>query len=170
MRTETWWKKAQYPPIFLIDNVSHVPKYSVTWSNKSGKKKQGNGKYPSLASDRSVRTKCSKSSEQEKEKVNAHSHAHSLSLSHTHTHTHIHTLSLIFRFFFKPGKEWKRMVTKVTFVGDGFTRKPPKYERFIRPMALRFKKGTFSLSLSFSSLLLWLLLVLSFSLILGYNM
>lgn len=36
-------------------------------------------------------------------------------------------------------KEWKRMVTKVTFVGDGFTRKPPKYERFIRPMGLRFK-------------------------------
>lgn len=31
-------------------------------------------------------------------------------------------------------KAWKRMVTKVTFVGDGFTRKPPKYERFIRPM------------------------------------
>lgn len=38
-------------------------------------------------------------------------------------------------------KQWKRMVTKVTFVGDGFTRKPPKYERFIRPMALRFKKA-----------------------------
>eukprot|EP00127_Corallochytrium_limacisporum_P002538 Clim_evm95s128 gene=Clim_evmTU95s128 len=36
---------------------------------------------------------------------------------------------------------WKRMVTKVTFVGEGFTRKPPKYERFIRPMALRFKKA-----------------------------
>eukprot|EP01136_Pigoraptor_vietnamica_P038586 Opistho-1_new@108121 len=33
------------------------------------------------------------------------------------------------------------MVTKVTFVGDGFTRKPPKFERFIRPMALRFKKA-----------------------------
>ncbi|PNI73327.1 NSA2 isoform 3, partial [Pan troglodytes] len=31
-------------------------------------------------------------------------------------------------------KAWKRMVTKVCFVGDGFTRKPPKYERFIRPM------------------------------------
>lgn len=30
-------------------------------------------------------------------------------------------------------KSWKRMVTKVTFVGQGFTRKPPKYERFIRP-------------------------------------
>jgi len=38
-------------------------------------------------------------------------------------------------------KAWKRMVTKVTFVGDGFTRKPPKYERFIRPMALRSKKA-----------------------------
>lgn len=38
-------------------------------------------------------------------------------------------------------KAWKRMVTKVTYVGDEFTRKPPKYERFIRPMALRFKKA-----------------------------
>lgn len=38
-------------------------------------------------------------------------------------------------------KGWKRMVTKVTFVGEGFTRKPPKYERFIRPMGLRFKKA-----------------------------
>jgi len=38
-------------------------------------------------------------------------------------------------------KAWKRMVTKVTFVGEGFTRKPPKYERFIRPMGLRFKKA-----------------------------
>lgn len=36
-------------------------------------------------------------------------------------------------------KAWKRMVTKVTFVGENFTRKPPKFERFIRPMALRFK-------------------------------
>jgi len=41
----------------------------------------------------------------------------------------------------KKGKEWKRMVTKVTFVGEGFTRKPPKYERFIRPTGLRFKKA-----------------------------
>ncbi|CDQ79279.1 unnamed protein product [Oncorhynchus mykiss] len=38
-------------------------------------------------------------------------------------------------------KAWKRMVTKVCFVGDNFTRKPPKYERFIRPMGLRFKKA-----------------------------
>merc|ERR1711972_1144635 len=38
-------------------------------------------------------------------------------------------------------KEWKRMVTKVTFVGENFTRKPPKFERFIRPMGLRFKKA-----------------------------
>lgn len=38
-------------------------------------------------------------------------------------------------------KAWKRMVTKVTFVGPGFTRKPPKYERFIRPTGLRMKKA-----------------------------
>eukprot|EP00924_Labyrinthula_sp_SR-Ha-C_P005893 snap_masked-scaffold_14-processed-gene-8.1-mRNA-1 protein AED:0.23 eAED:0.23 QI:0/-1/0/1/-1/1/1/0/260 len=38
-------------------------------------------------------------------------------------------------------KSWKRMVTKVTFVGENFTRKPPKYERFIRPSGLRFKKA-----------------------------
>lgn len=36
---------------------------------------------------------------------------------------------------------WKRMVTKATFVGEDFTRKPPKFERFIRPMGLRFKKA-----------------------------
>jgi len=36
-------------------------------------------------------------------------------------------------------KAWKRVVTKCTFVGEGFTRKPPKFERFIRPMGLRFK-------------------------------
>jgi len=38
-------------------------------------------------------------------------------------------------------KAWKRMITKVSFVGEGFTRKAPKYERFIRPAALRFKKA-----------------------------
>jgi len=36
---------------------------------------------------------------------------------------------------------WKRVITKVTFVGDSFTRKAPKYERFIRPTGLRFKKA-----------------------------
>ncbi|KAJ1657526.1 Ribosome biogenesis protein [Dispira simplex] len=41
----------------------------------------------------------------------------------------------------RQSKQWKRMVTKATFVGEGFTRKPPKYERFIRPMALRYKKA-----------------------------
>lgn len=35
--------------------------------------------------------------------------------------------------------EWKRVVTKPCFVGDGFTRKPPKFERFIRPTGLRMK-------------------------------
>lgn len=38
-------------------------------------------------------------------------------------------------------KTWKRMVTKCTFVGDSFTRKNPKYERFIRPSGLRMKKA-----------------------------
>jgi len=38
-------------------------------------------------------------------------------------------------------KNWKRMITKVTFVGDAFTRKAPKFERFIRPTGLRFKKA-----------------------------
>lgn len=38
-------------------------------------------------------------------------------------------------------KAWKRMVTKATFVGEGFTRKPVKMERFIRPMALRYKRA-----------------------------
>ena len=37
-------------------------------------------------------------------------------------------------------KHWKRVVTKATFVGPAFTRKPPKYERFIRPTGLRFTK------------------------------
>jgi len=41
----------------------------------------------------------------------------------------------------KQNKAWKRMVTKVTFVGDNYTRKAPKYERFIRPTGLRFKKA-----------------------------
>jgi len=38
-------------------------------------------------------------------------------------------------------KAWKRMVTKACYVGEGFTRKPPKYERFILPMGLRFNKA-----------------------------
>eukprot|EP00035_Acanthoeca_spectabilis_P022763 m.445628 g.445628 ORF g.445628 m.445628 type:complete len:261 (+) comp19257_c0_seq1:115-897(+) len=38
-------------------------------------------------------------------------------------------------------KAWKRMITKHTFVGEGFTRKPPKFERFIRPTGLRVKKA-----------------------------
>ena len=38
-------------------------------------------------------------------------------------------------------KAWKRMVTKATFVGESFTRKPPKFERFIRPMGLRYTKA-----------------------------
>jgi len=43
------------------------------------------------------------------------------------------------------GKGWKRMVTKPCFVGEGFTRKPPKFERFIRPMV---KSVVFKLNLT----------------------
>lgn len=38
-------------------------------------------------------------------------------------------------------KGWKRMITKPTFVGSEFTRRPVKYERFIPPMGLRYKKA-----------------------------
>eukprot|EP00747_Dinoflagellata_sp_TGD_P166699 gnl/TRDRNA2_/TRDRNA2_189899_c0_seq1.p1 gnl/TRDRNA2_/TRDRNA2_189899_c0~~gnl/TRDRNA2_/TRDRNA2_189899_c0_seq1.p1 ORF type:complete len:261 (+),score=78.89 gnl/TRDRNA2_/TRDRNA2_189899_c0_seq1:114-896(+) len=38
-------------------------------------------------------------------------------------------------------KAWKRIVTKASFVGENFTRKPPKYERYVRPSAMRFKKA-----------------------------
>lgn len=38
-------------------------------------------------------------------------------------------------------KSWKRMITKHTFVGEGFTRRPVKLERIIRPSALREKKA-----------------------------
>ncbi|KAK9248719.1 ribosomal protein S8e/ribosomal biogenesis NSA2 [Lipomyces tetrasporus] len=38
-------------------------------------------------------------------------------------------------------KSWKRMITKHTFVGEGFTRRPVKFERVIRPSALRQKKA-----------------------------
>ena len=38
-------------------------------------------------------------------------------------------------------KAWKRVINKVSYVGDNFTRKPPKFERFIRPSGLRFKRA-----------------------------
>ncbi|KAI4200998.1 MAG: hypothetical protein LQ350_003567 [Teloschistes chrysophthalmus] len=38
-------------------------------------------------------------------------------------------------------KSWKRLITKPTFVPPQFTRRPVKYERFIRPMGLRYKKA-----------------------------
>ena len=38
-------------------------------------------------------------------------------------------------------KGWKRMIKKPTFVPADFTRRPVKYERFIRPMGLRYKKA-----------------------------
>ena len=52
----------------------------------------------------------------------------------------INNFTIIVCFNFK-GKAWKRMVTKACFVGENFTRKPPKFERFIRPMGLRYTKA-----------------------------
>jgi hypothetical protein len=40
------------------------------------------------------------------------------------------------------------MITKPTFVGPDFTRRPVKYERFIRPMGLRYKKANITVSYS----------------------
>lgn len=36
-------------------------------------------------------------------------------------------------------KEWKRKITMATFLPLGTTRKAPKYERFVRPAALRYR-------------------------------
>jgi len=38
-------------------------------------------------------------------------------------------------------KQWKRVVNKATFVSEDFVRKPPKYERYIKPSGMRFKKA-----------------------------
>lgn len=38
-------------------------------------------------------------------------------------------------------KQWKRMVNRPCFVGSDFTRKAPKFERFIRPMSMRFTQA-----------------------------
>ena len=59
-------------------------------------------------------------------------------------------------------KSWKRMITKPTFVGNDFTRRPVKYERFIRPMGLRYKKANVTqyVFLLFFSFLFFLFYVL----------
>lgn len=41
----------------------------------------------------------------------------------------------------RQNKHWKRMVNKPCFVGADFVRKAPKFERFIRPMSMRFTKA-----------------------------
>lgn len=38
-------------------------------------------------------------------------------------------------------RSWKRVISKPTFVPADYTRRPVKYERLIRPMALRYKKA-----------------------------
>jgi len=41
----------------------------------------------------------------------------------------------------RKNKQWKRMVSKPCFVGSDFTRNAPKFERFIRPMGMRFTRA-----------------------------
>lgn len=41
----------------------------------------------------------------------------------------------------RKNKHWKRMVNRPCFVGQDFTRKAPKFERFIRPMSMRLTKA-----------------------------
>lgn len=41
----------------------------------------------------------------------------------------------------RKNKHWKRIVNKPCFVGQDFTRKAPKFERFIRPMSMRLTKA-----------------------------
>ncbi|ELA42923.1 uncharacterized protein VICG_00238 [Vittaforma corneae ATCC 50505] len=38
----------------------------------------------------------------------------------------------------RKNKHWKRIVNRPCFVGNDFTRKAPKFEKFIRPMSMRF--------------------------------
>merc|ERR1712098_561578 len=42
---------------------------------------------------------------------------------------------------FKVLRTGKRMINKASFVGPNFTRKNPKFERYIRPSALRYKQA-----------------------------
>lgn len=41
----------------------------------------------------------------------------------------------------RKNKHWKRIVNRPCFVGQDFTRKAPKFERFIRPMSMRLTKA-----------------------------
>lgn len=49
------------------------------------------------------------------------------------------------------------MITKPTFVGPDFTRRPVKYERFIRPMGLRYKKANVTVSYQFLPIVFFVL-------------
>uniref|UniRef100_A0A6V7QXT4 Uncharacterized protein n=1 Tax=Ananas comosus var. bracteatus TaxID=296719 RepID=A0A6V7QXT4_ANACO len=52
--------------------------------------------------------------------------------------TQLFIFFILFDLLVCSAKQSKRMLTKATFVGPGFTRKPQKYERFSRPTRLRF--------------------------------
>lgn len=107
--------------IFLIVRISKEPRFYRTWSSRSGRKKPESG----TSHSRKVTISCT---------------ASSLSFSSVRAQAEAEVFKMMSSGKRKK-KAWKRMVTKVCFVPEDFTRKNPKYERFIRPMAMRFKKA-----------------------------
>ena len=113
-------KKEPYLTTCLIVRHSNAPKFCLIWSSRNEKKKLENGtflylkvpKLPIFESKMSL--------------VRAQAEAEVFKMMKSGK---------------RQKKAWKRMVTKVCFVPEDFTRKMPKYERFIRPMAMRFKKA-----------------------------
>ena len=107
---------------------------SATCSSRSARRRLASGQCLFRRSVQSPKQSCSRCTNLASVRVR--------SFFHIFLSSHHFSMFFIFVFcFFSSENSYKRLVTKATFVGEGFTRKPPKYERFIRPMALRFKKA-----------------------------
>jgi len=109
-------------------------------SNKHKKDKIPDGSLPSYLIDRQNVTRAKVLSNTVKQKRKEKAGKYAVPINKVKPISEAEMFKVI-RTGKKKSKSWKRMVTKVTFVGEGFTRKPPKYERFIRPRSLRFKKA-----------------------------
>jgi len=109
-------------------------------SNKHKKDKIPDGSLPSYLIDRQNITRAKVLSNTVKQKRKEKAGKYAVPINKVKPISEAEMFKVI-RTGKKKSKSWKRMVTKVTFVGEGFTRKPPKYERFIRPRSLRFKKA-----------------------------
>ena len=107
--------------IFLIVRISREPRFYQTWSSRSARRKLESGTSHSR-------------------KVYSFYHDSFSSFYSVRAQAEAEVFKMMSSGKRKK-KAWKRMVTKVCFVPEDFTRKNPKYERFIRPMAMRFKKA-----------------------------